>query len=325
MPESLLDVRDLTVEFPTATGPARAVDQVTFRVVKGDVVGLVGESGCGKSLTALSVLGLVPPPGRASGDRIDFLGQNLLLASPRAMQALRGKHLAMIFQEPMTALNPVLTVGYQIAEALRLHLRMSRAEAKARTIELLRLVGIPSPDKRWSDYPHQLSGGMRQRVMIAMAISCEPDLIFADEPTTALDVTIQAQILDLLADLRARLGMAMVLISHNLGVIAQVAQRVAVMYAGRIVESTDTTQLFSDPQHPYTRGLLGSLPRLVDGPRQRLTAIPGVVPQLGTVQRGCRFAPRCPIAIDRCFHEEPPLELKRPEHFTRCWLVEGPS
>ena len=322
MPDPLLSIADLTVEFPTDHGPARAVDRVSLAVTRGEVLGVVGESGCGKSMTALSVLRLVPSPGRITSGEIRFVGQDLLSLPLRALQALRGRKIAMIFQEPMTALNPVLTVGEQIAEMLRLHLRVSRSEAKTRAIELLRLVRIPSPEKRWSEYPHQLSGGMRQRVMIAMAVSCEPDLVFADEPTTALDVTVQAQILDLLADLRERLGMAMVLISHNLGVIAQVAHHVAVMYAGRIVEHTTTTRLFSDPQHPYTRGLLGSLPSLDGrGRRGRLIAIPGTVPSLGASLHGCAFAPRCPLAIDVCRREDPPLETKRPGHLARCWVV----
>ncbi|OGW62893.1 MAG: peptide ABC transporter ATP-binding protein [Nitrospirae bacterium RIFCSPHIGHO2_01_FULL_66_17] len=322
MPDPLLSIADLTVEFPTDHGPARAVDRVSLAVTRGEVLGVVGESGCGKSMTALSVLRLVPPPGRITSGEIRFVGQDLLSLPLRALQALRGRKIAMIFQEPMTALNPVLTVGEQIAEMLRLHLRVSRSEAKTRAIELLRLVRIPSPEKRWSEYPHQLSGGMRQRVMIAMAVSCDPDLVFADEPTTALDVTVQAQILDLLADLRERLGMAMVLISHNLGVIAQVAHHVAVMYAGRIVEHTTTTRLFSDPQHPYTRGLLGSLPSLDGrGRRGRLIAIPGTVPSLGVSLHGCAFAPRCPLAIDVCRREDPPLETKRPGHLARCWVV----
>ncbi|MEO5656484.1 MAG: ABC transporter ATP-binding protein [Nitrospiria bacterium] len=322
-PPVLLDINDLTIEFPTANGPARAVDRLNLTVLQGEVVGLVGESGCGKSMTALSVLRLVPPPGRVTGGRIRLEGDDLLSLPGHVMHTIRGRRIAMIFQEPMTALNPVLTVGHQIAEMLRLHLGLSRSDAKAKTVELLRLVGIPSPDKRWGEYPHQLSGGMRQRVMIAMAISCDPDLIFADEPTTALDVTVQAQILDLLAGLRERLGTAMVLISHNLGVIAQVAQSVAVMYAGRIVEHAETTRLFADPRHPYTRGLLASLPRLDAGGRpRRLNAIAGNVPPLGAVQRGCRFADRCPLVITRCTEEEPPLETTSPGHRTRCWLVE---
>jgi oligopeptide/dipeptide ABC transporter ATP-binding protein len=322
----LLRLIDLSVEFPTALGPARAVDRVTLDISKGEVLGMVGESGCGKSMTALAVLRLVPQPGRIVDGRVLLDERDLLAAPPVALQGVRGKRIAMIFQEPMTALNPVITVGEQIAEMIRLHLRLSRAAAKTRTIELLRLVGIPSPDKRWSDYPHQLSGGMRQRVMIAMAISCDPDLVFADEPTTALDVTVQAQILDLLADLRERLGMAMVLISHNLGVIAQVAHRVVVMYAGRIVEETTTGRLFADPRHPYTQGLLASLPPadLRRGRPRRLSAIPGTVPTLGAIPGGCAFAPRCPLVMDRCT-QDPPLIPTRADHRARCWLVEPGS
>ncbi len=318
----LLRLIDLSVEFPTAWGPARAVDRVSIEISKGEVLGVVGESGCGKSMTALAVLRLVPQPGRIVGGRVLLDDRDLLALPPVAMQAVRGKRIAMIFQEPMTALNPVITVGEQIAEMIRLHLRLSRVAAKARTVELLRLVGIPSPDKRWAEYPHQLSGGMRQRVMIAMAISCDPDLVFADEPTTALDVTVQAQILDLLADLRDRLGMAMVLISHNLGIIAQVAHRVAVMYAGRIVEETTTRRLFTEPQHPYTRGLLASLPPadLRGGRPRRLAAIPGAVPTLGAIPAGCAFAPRCPVVFERCT-QEPSLERTHAEHRTRCWLA----
>lgn len=322
----LLRLIDLSVEFPTASGPARAVDRVTLDISKGEVLGMVGESGCGKSMTALAVLRLVPQPGRIVEGRVLLEERDLLAAPPVALQAVRGKRIAMIFQEPMTALNPVITVGEQIAEMIRLHLRLSRAAAKARTVELLRLVGIPSPDKRWADYPHQLSGGMRQRIMIAMAISCDPDVVFADEPTTALDVTVQAQILDLLADLRERLGMAMVLISHNLGVIAQVAHRVVVMYAGRIVEETTTRRLFTDPRHPYTQGLLASLPPadLRSGRPRRLSAIPGTVPTLGAIPGGCAFAPRCPLVMARCT-QDPPLIPTHPDHRARCWLVEPGS
>ncbi|MEW6683898.1 MAG: ABC transporter ATP-binding protein [Nitrospirota bacterium] len=322
MSTPLLRIVDLTVEFPTALGFARAVDRVSLEISKGEVLGVVGESGCGKSMTALAVLRLVPPPGRITGGRVLLDERDLLALPPVALQAIRGKRIAMIFQEPMTALNPVITVGEQIAEMLRLHLRLSRSAAKTRTIDLLRLVGIPSPDKRWAEYPHQLSGGMRQRVMIAMAISCDPDVVFADEPTTALDVTVQAQILDLLADLRERLGMAMVLISHNLGVIAQVAHRVVVMYAGRIVEETTTSRLFTAPEHPYTRGLLASLPPadLRTGRPRRLAAIPGTVPTLGAVPGGCAFAPRCPIVVERCA-QDPPLDSTGTDHRTRCWLA----
>jgi oligopeptide/dipeptide ABC transporter ATP-binding protein len=322
-PYPLLRISDLTVEFPTAAGPARAVNQVSLDVARGEVLGVVGESGCGKSMTALAVLGLVPPPGRISGGRILLEGQDLRMLPPVALQTIRGKRIAMIFQEPMTALNPVLTVGEQIAEMLRRHLALTRADARIRTIELLRLVGIPSAETRWAEYPHQLSGGMRQRVMIAMAISCDPDVVFADEPTTALDVTVQAQILDLLRDLRDRLGMALVFISHNLGVIAQVAHRVAVMYAGRIVEEAPTRQLFTHPRHPYTQGLLASLPPadLRAGRLQRLEGITGVVPALGAIPAGCAFSARCPLVESRCV-QDPPFVDTGDGHRARCWLVE---
>ncbi|MFZ5863074.1 MAG: ABC transporter ATP-binding protein [Nitrospirota bacterium] len=322
-PTPLLRISDLTVEFPTAAGPARAVNLVNIDVARGEVLGVVGESGCGKSMTALAVLRLIPPPGRISGGRILLDGQDLRSLPPIALQAIRGKRIAMIFQEPMTALNPVLTVGDQIAEMLRRHVRHTRADARTRTIELLRLVGIPAPERRWTEYPHQLSGGMRQRVMIAMAISCDPDIVFADEPTTALDVTVQAQILGLLRDLRERLGMAMVFISHNLGVIAQVAHRVAVMYAGRIVEEATTQTLFTQPLHPYTQGLLASLPPadLRAGRLHRLEAITGVVPALGAIPTGCAFTPRCPYAEVRCV-TDPPFVDSGDAHRTRCWLVE---
>jgi oligopeptide/dipeptide ABC transporter ATP-binding protein len=252
--------------------------------------------------------------------------QDLITLPPVALQQIRGKRIGMIFQEPMTALNPVLAVGEQVAEAVRHHLKFSRSDAKTRTIELLRLVGIPSPESRWAEYPHQLSGGMRQRVMIAMAISCDPDVVFADEPTTALDVTVQAQILALLRDLRERLGMAMVFISHNLGVIAQVAHRVVVMYAGRVVEEATTHRLFTQPQHPYTKGLLASLPPtdLHAGRARRLSVIPGTVPVLGSIAGGCAFAPRCPVVVDRCV-QEPPLQSTGESHRTRCWLAESHS
>jgi oligopeptide/dipeptide ABC transporter ATP-binding protein len=321
----LLRISDLTVEFPAARGPARAVDRVSLDVSRGEVLGVVGESGCGKSMTALAVLGLVPAPGRIAGGRVLLDGQDLLTIPPIALQQIRGKRIGMIFQEPMTALNPVLTVGEQIAESIRHHLKFSRADAKARTIELLRLVGIPSAESRWDEYPHRLSGGMRQRVMIAMAIACDPDVVFADEPTTALDVTVQAQILTLLRDLRERLGMAMVFISHNLGVIAQVAHRVAVMYAGRIVEETTAARLFAQPQHPYTKGLLASLPPadFHVGRTDRLSAIPGAVPVLGSIPGGCAFAPRCPMVMERCA-QEPPLLSTGDDHLTRCWLAEPP-
>ena len=318
---AILKVEDLKTEFHTSEGILRAVDGVSFKVKKGQVLGLVGESGCGKTVTALSVMRLIPqPPGKIAAGRVFFNGKDLLALPESQMRPFRGKRLAMVFQEPMTSLNPVFTIGNQIGEMLRLHLKMSRSEAQDRTVELLNLVGIPAPEQRVKEYPHQLSGGMRQRVMIAMAISCNPDVIFADEPTTALDVTIQAQILALLEELRGRMGLALVLISHDLGVIAEVAHEVAIMYAGRIVESATTEELFSNPLHPYTQGLLASLPRFdhAGARRERLSAIPGSVPRLLELPRGCKFEPRCGFAFDRC-REEPPLEELAPDHWVRCW------
>ena len=324
MPEPLLTITNLSTQFPTDEGPMNAVDGVTLQVAPGRILGLVGESGCGKTMTALSVMRIVPPPGRISGGSIRFQGEELLSLPEREMQRVRGRRIAMIFQEPMTALNPVLTAGEQVAEMLRHHLRMSRAEARARTIELFRQVGIPSPEDRYRAYPHQLSGGLRQRVMIAMAISCRPALIFADEPTTALDVTIQAQILALLKQLQRDLGLSLVLISHDLGVIAEMADEVAVMYAGRIVEQTTTAELFANPLHPYTQGLLQSLPqRAPRDRRQRLTAIPGMVPKLSQLPSGCAFHPRCSVAVAQCSSEEPELKSLLPAHAARCWVAEA--
>jgi oligopeptide/dipeptide ABC transporter ATP-binding protein len=322
----LLNVRGLVTSFRTPLGPVAAVDHVDLTVGRGEVVGLVGESGCGKSVTALSVLRLVPdPPGRIEGGEALFDGRDLLTLPEREMRAVRGRRVSMIFQEPMTALNPVFTVASQIGESLRLHLGMSKAEAFDKTVSLLGQVGIPSPADRAREYPHQLSGGMRQRVMIAMAIACEPDLIFADEPTTALDVTIQAQILALLADLKQRTGMALVLISHDLGVIAEMADRVLIMYAGRVVESAPTAALFENPLHPYTRGLLASLPHAGKG--GRLAAIPGAVPALTELPTGCKFRPRCPDAFAACEGPEPALVNigSGSGHQVRCYLHSSAS
>jgi peptide/nickel transport system ATP-binding protein len=328
----ILKASGLSTSFFTSEGIVRAVAGIDFNVKKGEVLGLVGESGCGKTVTALSVMRLVPdPPGRIVAGKILFQGTDLLTLTEKEMQSIRGKQIAMIFQEPMTSLNPVFTVGNQINEMLRLHLKMSKREALERTIELLAQVGIPSPEQRVKEYPHQLSGGMRQRVMIAMAISCHPDLVIADEPTTALDVTIQAQILNLLKHLREELGMAMILISHDLGVIAEVADEVAIMYAGRIVEYTSTQELFAHPLHPYTQGLLTSLPRFDLSSRQagrfrkgreRLKAISGMVPPLSDLPSGCTFHPRCPVAIEVCQKEEPELIEVSPGHKVRCWLAQ---
>jgi peptide/nickel transport system ATP-binding protein len=317
--ENLLEVRGLKTHFATDRGLFRAVDGVSFGVPRGRTVGLVGESGCGKSVTSLSVMGLVPsPPGKVEADTIMFGGTNVLALPPDERRKLRGGKMSMIFQEPMTSLNPVHTVGQQIVEAIIAHSTMSQRAAKVRAVEMLELVKIPSPARRIDDYPHNMSGGMRQRVMIAMALSCEPVLLIADEPTTALDVTIQAQILDLLSDLQQRLGMAILIITHDLGVIAEMADEVLVMYAGQIVESADVADIFADPQHPYTIGLLGSIPRL-DVERERLATIEGTVPGANNQPKGCRFAPRCPFADGRCRETPPPLRDISPTHRVACW------
>ena len=331
--QPILEVAGLTTVFRTDAGIARAVDGVSFSIAEGETLGLVGESGCGKSVTSLSILRLISePPGEIlGGSTIRFRGRDLLSLPERDMRKVRGNDIAMIFQEPMTSLNPVFTVGEQIAEAVRLHRGASRQEARERAIEMLRLVGIPAPDKRARDYPHQLSGGQRQRVMIAIALCCDPELLIADEPTTALDVTIQAQILDLLVELRERLGMALLLITHDLGVVAQVCDRVAVMYAGRIVEQAPVERIFQDPRHPYTQGLLRAIPQLGRN-ADRLVTIPGQVPSALAWPTGCRFRLRCPFAWDRCL-EEPAL-LHGPaspesatvdEAHSRCWLELEPE
>ncbi len=319
MSEPLLEVSDLRTVFETDEGTVRAVDGVSFAVAPGETLALVGESGSGKSVTALSILRLVPePPGRVVAGRVLFRGRDLLGLPPREMRRVRGREISMVFQEPMTSLNPVFTCGEQIVEVLVLHERLGRRAARARALELLRLVGIPAPEQRLDEYPHQLSGGMRQRVMIAMALACRPALLIADEPTTALDVTIQAQILELLGRLRAELGMALLLITHDLGVVAEVADRVAVMYAGQVVEQAPVEGVFHATRHPYTAGLLASLPRL--GERAAaLRPIPGQVPDAARFPAGCRFHPRCPVAVERCRAAEPPLEPAGPGHLSRCW------
>ncbi|HJQ58819.1 MAG TPA: ABC transporter ATP-binding protein [Vineibacter sp.] len=319
MSESLLEVRDLKTYFHTDRGLFRAVDGISFDVDRGKTVGLVGESGCGKSVTSLSVMGLVAsPPGQVEGEAVRFDGRDVLRLSADARRQLRGGKMSMIFQEPMTSLNPVHTIGRQIVEAILAHTQMSPKAARDRAIEMLDLVRIPSPAGRFEDFPHRLSGGMRQRVMIAMALSCEPALLIADEPTTALDVTIQAQILDLLHDLQRRLGMAILIITHDLGVIAEVADEVLVMYAGKIVESAPVNALFGDPQHPYTIGLLGSIPR-IDAERERLATIEGTVPSPANQPVGCRFSPRCPFADRRCREQPPPLRDVAAGHQVACW------
>jgi oligopeptide/dipeptide ABC transporter ATP-binding protein len=319
--EALVDIRDLCTYFHSDDGVAKAVDGVSYAIPAGRTLGLVGESGCGKSVTALSILRLIPsPPGRIERGRILFEGRDLLKLSEAAMRRIRGNDISMIFQEPMTSLNPVFTCGNQITEVLRLHQGLGKREALERAIEMLAKVGIPSPEQRVHEYPHQLSGGQKQRVMIAMALACNPKLLIADEPTTALDVTIQAQILDLLRALQAEFHMAILLITHDLGVIAEMAERVAVMYAGKIAELADAGELFGNPKHPYTVGLFGSLPRLgTHG--ERLNVIPGVVPNPIDFPPGCKFHPRCPRAFDRCRVEEPELRAVGSDgHVAACHL-----
>jgi oligopeptide/dipeptide ABC transporter ATP-binding protein len=320
MTDALLSVRDLRTWFHTDQGVAKAVDGVSFDVHPGETLGIVGESGCGKTVTSLSILQLLPqPPAKIeSGSSIRFVGEELLGVGEKRMRALRGNEIAMIFQEPMSSLNPVYTVGDQIGEALRLHRRMDRKAARAEAIRLLAEVGIPEPDRRVDEYPHQLSGGMRQRVMIAMSLSCEPKLLIADEPTTALDVTIQAQILDLLATLRAKHGMAVLLITHDLGVVAEVCDRVVVMYAGQVVETGTVHEIFAEPTHPYTRGLLGSLPS-VDEPGRRLESIPGTVPNPTAWPTGCRFRERCAAAGEGCDVAQELVSLVGDDRAVRCW------
>lgn len=323
MTETVLEVKDLKTYFYTPDGVVKAVDGINLSIKRGSLLGIVGESGCGKSMTAMSILNLVPqPPGRIVSGEILYEGKDILKLKESEMRAIRGAKISMIFQEPMTALNPVFTVGEQIAEALRVHKGMSRREAMDKAAELLSLVNIPSASDRVRDYPHQLSGGMRQRVMIAMAISCSPSIVIADEPTTALDVTVQAQVLDLLKQLMKKMGMSMILITHDLGVIAEVANDVAVMYAGRIVEYTSTEALFAAPTHPYTEGLLNSIPRFNEKKRERLKTISGIVPRLLDLPAGCKFYGRCGIAIDRCKNEEPLLKETAKGHLTRCWVRE---
>ncbi len=319
MNNRLLSVHDLCTYFFTDDGVVKAVDKVSYEVDQGKTLCLVGESGCGKSVSALSIMRLIPaPPGRIAEGRIVFNGRDLLALSEAEMRSIRGNDIAMIFQEPMTSLNPVFTVGDQIMEAVMLHQKVKTAEARARTIEMLRKVQIPDPEQRIHEYPHQMSGGMRQRVMIAMALSCNPKLLIADEPTTALDVTIQAQILDLLRQLQQDLKMALLLITHDLGVVAEMADHVAVMYAGKIVEHAEVKELFEHPLHPYTQGLFRSLPRL-GVKKRRLETIPGVVPNPLNLPPGCKFWPRCPNADEQSRREEPPLRELRPGHWAACW------
>jgi peptide/nickel transport system ATP-binding protein len=325
----VLKVSSLKTYFFTRAGILKAVDDLSFTVRNRETLAIVGESGCGKSMTALSIMRLVPdPPGRTVGGAVELEGRDLLQLSEAAMRQVRGKDISMIFQEPMTSLNPVLTIGDQISEVLALHEDLSRAAAKEKSVDMLRRVRIPEPAQRAREYPHQLSGGMRQRAMIAMALACNPKLLIADEPTTALDVTIQAQILDLMLALQQEFGSAIMLITHDLAVVAETAQRVIVMYAGKKVEEAGVEALFEQPQHPYTHGLLASIPRLAlmggapPGVGARLKEIPGMVPSLANLPQGCSFAPRCPFADATCHAASPPLEQKRPAHWAACWHSE---
>jgi oligopeptide/dipeptide ABC transporter ATP-binding protein len=323
--QKVLEIRDLKTYFYTYEGVAKAVDGIHYQLAKGEPLGLVGESGCGKSVSALSILRLIPvPPGKIVGGEILFKGKNLLDLHEEEMRKIRGDRISMIFQEPMTSLNPVFTIGNQIQETFKLHQGLSKREAIEKSIEMLRLVNIASPERCVKQYPHELSGGMRQRAMIAMALACNPEILIADEPTTALDVTIQAQILDLMIKLKEELGMAIILITHNLGVIVETVKRVLVMYAGKIVEEAKTKTLFENPQHPYTMGLLKSIPRLGDKVRLgkvRLSEIPGVVPSLYELPPGCKFSTRCLSVMARCREEEPELKEIEEGHFNCCWLT----
>ncbi len=323
---SLLQVRDLKTYFYTDAGVVKAVDGVSYDLKEGETLGLVGESGCGKSVSALSILRLIAnPPGKIVGGEIFFEGKDLLKISEKEIRNIRGNHIAMIFQEPMTSLNPVLTIGLQIGEALELHRNMNKKEAREEILRLLRMVGIPDPERRIGDYPHQFSGGMRQRVMIAMALSCNPKLLIADEPTTAVDVTIQAQLLEVVKELTSRLGTAVMLITHNLGVVARHVNRMAVMYAGRIVEQGPATEVYAHPRHPYTIGLLASVPRLDKPRKERLVPIDGQPPNLILLPPGCSFMPRCSYRMEICSKERPELRPVGDGHFTACWANIGES
>jgi oligopeptide transport system ATP-binding protein len=322
MPELLLDVQGLETTFKTSEGIVHAVNGVSFGLKEGETLGVVCESGCGKSVTMLSILGLIPtPPGNVKAGTAKFFDRDLLKMSRDELRAIRGAQIGMVFQDPMTSLNPVLTVGRQLTEPLMLHLGMTRKQADDRAAELLEMVGIPNAKDRLSDYPHQFSGGMRQRVMIAMALSCSPQLLIADEPTTALDVTIQAQIMDLVKRLRSELGMAIVWITHDLGVVAGLAQRVLVMYGGHIIEEAQVNELFANPAHPYTIGLIGSLPRIDQGENKKLASIDGLPPMLFEKPKHCPFAPRCKWVMERCWNENPALEMIAPEHRVACWAA----
>lgn len=322
MKEKLLEIRNLKISFYSNEGTVPAVDDVSFEIYKGETLGLVGESGCGKSVTAHSILRLIPePPGKVERGEIFFRGEDICLISSEKMRKIRGNKIGLVFQEPMTSLNPVFTIGNQVMESVILHLKKNKKEAIEITIEILKKVGIPSPEKRMHDYPHQMSGGMKQRVLIAMAIACNPLLLIADEPTTALDVTIQAQILDLLRKLQEEYSLSILFITHDLGVVAEMAQRVAVMYAGKIVEIAKINELFANPKHPYTVGLFRSIPKL-DNSTQQLHPIPGAVPSPLNFPEGCRFHPRCPHTIDICRKQEPELSEILQDHKAACWLNE---
>jgi len=315
--DPILSVRDLRTHFDTDVGTVKADDGVSFEIEEGEILGLVGESGCGKSVTSLSIMRLIKDPGYIAGGEVRFKGEDLTEKTKEEMRRIRGNGMSMIFQEPMTAMNPVFDIGWQVGEPLRVHQDMKKGASRTRAIELMRRVGIPSPEDRIDDYPHQFSGGMRQRAMIAMALACEPDLLVADEPTTALDVTIQAQILDLIRELNDRLGMSVLLITHNLGVVAETCDRVAVMYAGRIVEYGTVNEIFNDPRHPYTKGLINAVPDPTKD-EQELTPISGTVPNLAETPSGCNFAPRCPYSTDQCREEDPRLREVDDDHFSAC-------
>lgn len=323
MKRELLRVSELETTFFTDDGPVQAVDGVSFSLYEGEILGVVGESGCGKSVTSLSIMGLIPsPPGKITGGEIVYKDQDLTTFSQKEFRKIRGKDIAMIFQEPMTSLNPLFTIGSQLTEAISIHNKeWSKKQIRARAIEMMKLVGLPRAEELFKDYPHQLSGGMRQRVMIAMALVCDPAILIADEPTTALDVTIQAQILALMKDLNRRLNTAVMMITHDLGVVAETCERVVVMYGGKIVEEGLVDEIFKNPQHPYTKGLIQSIPDM-RYKKQRLYAIPGNVPKPGSMTQGCRFAERCEFAFERCRLEEPMLYVVSPEHKSRCFLTE---
>jgi oligopeptide transport system ATP-binding protein len=317
----LLQVKDLRTYFYTEEGVVKAVDGVTYDVAEGETLALVGESGCGKSISALSILRLIPiPPGRIVSGEVLFEGEDLLKLSEEEIRHIRGNKISMVFQEPMTSLNPVLTIGKQLTEAIELHLKLDKQAATQRAIQLLEMVGVAEAERRINDYPHQFSGGMRQRVMIAMALSCNPKLLIADEPTTALDVTIQAQVLEVMARLSREFGTSVIIITHNLGVVARYADRVNVMYAGKIIETSTAENVYSDPRHPYTLGLLNSVPRLDQATGDKLVPIEGLPPDLAQLPPGCAFYPRCVYRIDKCKEEYPPLQLVAENHYAACWV-----